>query len=312
MTFKIDEILGFLDRSGITCEYRGDKDASITGFCSLNKVKKNSITWIKHIESFDLSTLPTDYNLAVVTGLFDSLQTNGLNFIIVSNPKEAFFSILNHFFKAKDEQGISPTAIVKTDRLGKNVRIGHNSFLCEDVTVGDNVVIGNNVSIECRCEIGSNTQISSGTVIGNSGFGYYKSGGCYSQVPHFGGVSIGSDVTIGANTVIDRGTLDDTVIGDNTKIDGHVFIGHNVIIGKRCLIICGSQLCGSSEIGDDSYIAPHSVIMNQVKVGKHCMVGMGTVLGASLPDGYVANGNPVKTRKVDYELLLQVSSGWKK
>jgi len=295
MKLNVRDITAFLEKEKYKYEYQGKDDFEIVSFCQLSNLKHNSITWIKKIEEFDLQLINKNMNLLIVANSTVDNDISGYNIICCDNPKEIFFSILNKFFAKPDEPFIATTAVVETDKIGKNVAIGHHCYVAKDVTIGNNVVIRNNVSIECKAEIGDRTIINSGVVIGTDGFGYYKTeSGTNIKVTHFGGVKIGKDVEIGANTCIDRGTLGDTIIEDNVKIDNLCHIAHNVHIGARTYVIALSMIAGSCKIEEDVHIAPGAMIMNQLTVGKNSLVGMGAVVTKNVETNKVVAGVPAK------------------
>lgn len=284
-------------------EYKGEP-ICVDKFCSLNKTEQNSITWIKSGSKVDVSTIPYADTLLFIADRNDlNIFTSEHHFILCNSPKEIFFQILKEFFVKKSESVIQSDSVVCTNKIGKNVTIGHHCYIDSSVTIGDGVVIGNNVSIECPTVIGDNTRISSGVVIGADGFGYYrKEDMCYEHVPHFGGVIIGKNVDIGANACIDRGTIDNTIIEDNVKIDNLCHVAHNVVIEKNALIIALSLLGGSSKIEENAYIAPGAIVRNQIVVGKNSIVGMGSVVLKDVEEGQVVAGVPAKTIKFSGKL----------
>lgn len=297
MNIKIKEILDFLDNRELEFDYYGEEGLIIKDFCSLNNLKNHSITWLKNANAFENYNFGDKDNLLIVSNSIENVEKyKNISFIFCNNPKEVFFSILNGFFKGKEYWNfISPSSIVETKSIGKDVYIGHNSYISNEVTIGDNVVIKNNVSLEGKVHIGDNTIIHSGVVIGTDGYGYFQNEeGKNIKVPHYGGVIIGENVEIGANTCIDRGTLDDTIIGDNVKIDNLCHLAHNVIIKRNCSVIALSMIAGSVVLEEDAYIAPGAMVMNQVRVGKNSLVGLGAVVVKDVEDNKVVAGVPAK------------------
>jgi len=295
MKTSIFEILTFLTDENYKYEFSGNTSLVVEGFCPLSELKPGSITWIKDIAKFDLTTVADPNVLLFVTGktTFDH-DVSGYNLIITDNPKVIYFEILNRFFvQPYRASGIAPTSVIETKKIGSNVSIGHNCYICEDVKIGDNVTIKNNVVIECPTRIGNDCYIESGVIIGTSGYGYYTGDeNRPKKVPDFGGVIIGNRVSIGANTCIARGTLSDTIIGDDVKIDNLCHIAHNVRIGTRSYIIALSMLGGSCIVEEDAYIAPGAMIMNQTTIGRKSLVGMGAVVTKSIEENKVVVGVP--------------------
>lgn len=292
---EISNILEFLEKQRIIVEYVGEKSTIISNYSSLDDLKDNSITWIKTLDNLSKIQSKTGLNIVIVTTkeIAEHIETG--NVLIVDYPKMVFFQIISNYFVKKEVKGISPTAIIKTVKIGENVSIGDYCHIGEEVTIGNNVTIMNSVNIECPTVIGNNCIISSGVIIGTNGFGYYKDmEGNNTLVPHTGGVVIGDNVDIGANTCIDRGTINNTVIGDFTKIDNLCHIAHNVQIGKNVFIIANSMIGGSAVLEDNVYVAPGVKVMNQVHMKRNAFAGMGAVVNKDVDENKVVAGIPAK------------------
>lgn len=284
---NIQEILSLLESRGIDFSYSGDHVFEIVSFSSIKEPKPRTITWIKS-EDYLIFLDKADCNLKEILlvapdNLKDRLEKT--NVIFCRQPKQVYFTVLNHFFAPKDEEEFrGKNSVIETDIIGKNVRIGHNCFVGRDVEIGDNAVIGNNVCIESRVKIGAYANIGSGTIIGERGFGFYEdSEGRHREVPHLGGVVIGEYTEIGANTCIDRGTVEDTVIESHVKIDNLCHISHNVHIEKNVVIVASTMISGSVYIEKDVYIGSSCVIRNQIRIGEKAFIGMGAVVGKDVP-----------------------------
>lgn len=290
------KILEYLNKHGVEYTFIGKDDLSVEGFCSLSELKSGCLTWIRDVNSYDVSKLSGFTNLLVICNE-PYVEIVG-NFILTQNPHSIYFSILTEFFcktQQKKHSYIAASSIVETQNIGKNVNIGQHCYIGRDVEIKDNVTIMNNVSIECRAVIGNNTFINSGVVIGMDGYGYFDDiQGNHARVPHLGGVFIGDNVEIGSNTCIAKGCLGDTVINDDVKIDNLCHIAHNVVIGKRSKIIALTMLGGSSIIGEDVWVAPSVAVRNQTTVGKHSLVGMGAVVTRDVEPNKVVAGVPAK------------------
>lgn len=291
---SVKDIMNYLENENI--EY-GCSEISIielNGCCSLNHVVKNSITWLKEGIMIERDTVTQNNLLLITTNANRNSFIDVPNVVFVDEPKRIFFKLVNHFFVNNSERKISNNACVETDKIGKNVSIGHFCYIGRETIIGNDVVIGNNVTIECPTFIGDNAIIHSGVVIGTDGYGYYLEDDIQQKVPHLGGVRIEKNVEIGANTCIDRGTIDDTFIGENAKIDNLCHIAHNCIIEKNSMVIALSMLGGSSHLGENSYLAPGCMIMNQKKVGVNSVVGMGSVVINDVEDNKVVVGVPAR------------------
>lgn len=296
MNLTIGDICSCLQCEQKNYQYFGKESLMVTGYCSLNNIKPNSITWIKHIDLYDITKLSKEYDMLIVTEQAEPSRFDGYNVIVCANPKEIFFGILEAFFAKKEIASIESDSYVETTNIGKNVSIGHHCHISKNVVIGDDVVIHDNVIIKSQTVIGSRTIINAGVVIGTDGYGYYTdSDGKHHKVPHFGGVTIGSDVEIGANTCIDRGTLDNTIIGNNVKIDNLCHIAHNVQIGNNVLLIALSMIAGSAIIQNNVYIAPCAAIMNQIVIEEDAFIGMGAVVTKNVEKNKVVTGFPART-----------------
>lgn len=299
----IKQIMAFLsDKQHDVC-YMGEEDADITGFCPLDQLKDHCLTWVRDTGRLDTDRFRDFSRMLIIldaAGL-EAARLKGLRIISCKNAKEVFFDILNRFFYEEEARRIAPGAVVETERIGKNVAVGHHCYIGKDVTIEDDVIIKNHVVIECKAHIGRGSIIHSGVVIGADGFGYYKDrNGSSVKVPHFGGVQIGRETEIGANTCIDRGTLGDTVIGDYVKIDDLCHIGHNARIENNVYVIALSAVGGSAVIQEGAYIAPGVMIKNQVTVGENTAIGMGSTVTKDIGANRIAAGAPqVKSMQVN-------------
>jgi UDP-3-O-[3-hydroxymyristoyl] glucosamine N-acyltransferase len=297
---KIYQIIEYLKSDGYVATYAGDADLNVEGFCSLSNLKKNSITWIKDFNKYNIDEIDENLRLLIVTNEKYSGDKN-YNVISHSSPKSVFFSILNKFFLKQSKSEIAPDSTVLTDRVGENVSIGHNCFVGADVKIGKGTVIKHNVVIESPAEIGENCVIESGTVIGSAGYGYYKdAANRQRKVPDFGGVRIGNRVEIGANSCVDRGTLGDTTIGDDVKIDNLCHIGHNVQIAENCCVVASSMIAGSSVLEKEVYIAPGVLILNQITIGEHSFVGIGSVAIKNVEKNKAVFGIPARALRDNF------------
>lgn len=295
MMVYVNEILGYLTDIGIRAHYYGKRDLQIEGFSSVSDMKARTVTWLRKYDQNCIIAIQGLSNMLLVTTQEVYGYVERGNVLVVERPKMCFFEIIKQFFLEKKTGEISKTAVVKTDKLGRNVCIGEHCTIGEDVIIGNNVIIKENAQIEGVVEIGDNTIISPGVVIGSDGFGYYRDiKGRNTAVPHVGGVKIGTHVDIGANTCIDRGTINDTVIGSYTKIDNLCHIGHNVQIGYNVFIIALSMIGGSAIIEDEVYVAPGVKIMDHITVGKNAFIGMGAVVTKDVGENDVVAGVPAQ------------------
>jgi UDP-3-O-[3-hydroxymyristoyl] glucosamine N-acyltransferase LpxD len=298
LNINIRRILDYLTSVNITYDFVGNDQVTIQHYSSLKNIKDKSITWVKNVDNFDISSLNNNSDLLVVSNNINDIGplSGKVSFIFCDNSKEVFFTIVKQFYiEYEYKKYISPNSIIECELLGENIYIGHNCYIGKEVVIHDNVVIKHNVTIEGKVIIGKKSIIHSGVVIGTDGYGYFKnSEGIDSKVPHSGGVIIGEEVEIGANTCIDRGTMDNTFIGNHVKIDNLCHIAHNVIIEENCNLVAHSIICGSVVVKKNSYIAPGAIIKNQLTIGENSLIGLGAVVVRDVEDNKVVAGNPAK------------------
>lgn len=288
----VEDILAFLRAKEIAFEYKGNSRLTISGFSALDEYIEGTITWVKAEEKWKHKSVIT---LAIVQkGVILPIE----NQIICESSKEAFFSIIEHYFEDEEKtEGTigNGTVIGKNVLLGKNVCIGNNCSITGNVEIGDNTVISDNVVIRNHVIIGSGCQIQALAVIGEDGFGYYEDDyHVKTMIRHHGGVRIGNNVFIGSHVNIARGTLTDTVISNGVKIAPSTHIGHNNQIGENAVVIC-SQLYGSVQLGYNSYVVG-SIIRNQSAVGQNAVVGMGSVVTKNVEENCVVYGVPAEVK----------------
>ena len=298
----IKDIIEFLALQKMEFGVKGNQTMWIDGYSALNSLLDRKISWIKYWTKDGIKKLEGKKATVIIGRFTDAIEPEGENcFILCENPKMCFFEILNEFFYKKRDEGISKTAVIQTNNIGKECSIGEFSVLGEEVTLGNNVKIGNHVTLQGKVTIGNYSVIESGVIIGKPGFGFYHDQeGHMKRVPHLGGVTIGDFVEIGANTCVDSGTMDDTIIGDYCKIDNLCHIGHNVQLGHDVMVVTGSAICGSCIIGDGSYISPGAVIKNQTCVGEKSFIGMQTAVIKNMKSDSSVFGVPGKPFKREY------------
>lgn len=289
----IRELLEYLDKNKVDYEFIGKPNDTINGFSSITKYKEDTITWIKNTDILINNKITTlNIRLVVLNNSVNEFK-KFKNAIVVNNPKNVFFMILEEFYSHKIKYGIGKNNIIsKSAKIHSNIYIGNNCIIGDNVEIEEGTIILNNVVISENVKIGKYCTIKSGAIIGEIGFGYSANEKNESiRVPHFGGVIIGDNVDIGANTTIERGTIDDTIIKRGTKIDDLCQISHNVIIGENANIITHTCIFGSAKIGNNCYIST-SLIRNQLVIGDNVIVGMGSVVVKNIEDNEVVYGNP--------------------
>ena len=134
----IQEILHFLEAEKKEAVYQG-RSVEIDSFSDIQKMDDHSIIWIKNKEYLTEDAkkrLQKHQNILVVcTEKTDDME----NCIITPNPKEVYFSILKHFFQKEQKRTIDRSAVVCTDKIGKNVNIGPLCYVGEEVEIAEDV-----------------------------------------------------------------------------------------------------------------------------------------------------------------------------
>jgi UDP-3-O-[3-hydroxymyristoyl] glucosamine N-acyltransferase len=187
--------------------------------------------------------------------------------------------------------------------LGRGVRLGDRCRLAEGVSLGDGVTVGEDTIIGPRAvcypevQVGSRAVIKAGAVIGGPGFGYLSGPAGHSRIPHVGGCILEDEVEIGSNSCVDRGSVDDTVIGRGTKIDNLVHVGHNVRIGRRCLLMAGVGIAGTTHIGDDVILAGHVGVTDHLEIGNRARIGAKSAVFGDIPAGASFSGHPARPHR---------------
>lgn len=304
---KANEIINVLVKEGFDCKVECLSDIDIKGFSSMFHYKPDTVTFIVPERSFtEFQDSFVNTNIAfIIIGKKEPINERFQSVIRVSDPRKAFFTVVEKCFDVGDDEeitGISsnPEVYSKNSyispkaKIGKNVKIGIGCVIEGDVVIGDNTEIHHHVVIRNKTHIGSRCVIHSGVIIGEYGFGYtVDKYGKKTMIKHYGGVSIEDDVHIGDNSIIIRGAIDDTIISRGVKINTLAHIAHNDFIGEDTIITSPIHVCGSVNIGKNCHIAG-STIRNQRSVGDCSTVGLGAVVVKDIPDHTVVVGNPAK------------------
>jgi len=187
--------------------------------------------------------------------------------------------------------------------LGRGVRLGDRCRVAEGVSLGDGVTVGEDTTIGPRAvcypdaRIGNRVVIKAGAVIGGPGFGYRATRAGHDRIPHVGGCILEDEVEIGSNSCVDRGSVDDTVIGAGTKLDNLVHVGHNVRIGRRCLLMAGVGIAGSTHIGDDVILAGHVGVTDHLVIGDRVRIAAKSAVFGDIPAGAAFSGHPARPHR---------------
>lgn len=297
MSISVKDIAAFLVSKNIKHEIYGDFNVLIHGFCPLNSLQDNCITWIRNLKKISFDDFRSHKNIILFAENTSQKIDVDLTIVYVDNVQKTFFEVTEHFFghlnPDRRQAVIEKTSVVESDNIGEGVYIGHHTFIDREVSIGNHVTIMHNVTIQGKVEIGDDSFIESGTVIGACGFGYVKDDmGKPKLVPHYAGVKIGKEVHIGANNTIIRGCLGDTIIEDYVKTADLVCISHNDVIKSGALLTCGVMIAGSTTVGENTWLAPGAVINNAVDIGDDSYVGIGSVVLKKVKPGRRVFGVP--------------------
>src|SRR5689334_15713276 len=126
---------------------------------------------------------------------------------------------------------ISKLAVVETNQIGRNVKIGEFCVIRDGVILGNDVTIHPNVIIESGVTIGDGVEIFPGTYIGKIPKGAGATARPIEFIPQ---ITIGDNCAIGPNAVIyyDVTIGDSTLLGDGASLREQVRIGHHCLISR--------------------------------------------------------------------------------
>ena len=102
---------------------------------------------------------------------------------------------------------------------------------------------------------------------------------------------------IGSNTCVDRGSVNDTVIARGAKLDNLVHVGHNVRIGRRCLLMAGVGVAGSTKVGDDVILAGHVGVTDHLIIGDGARIAAKSAVFGDVPAGASFSGHPARPHR---------------
>jgi len=298
----------------------GNDDIYIKGPCSIQRGKKDCISYIK--DNNYLKYLKNTLASAIIIDQTVKIPNNNEKTLLkVENAALAFIDFLNFYNRKINKKDIrtviyESAEIDNSATIGKNVYIGSNVVIGKSVIISDNVIIESNCSIEEKSVIGKNSiiqsnvviyrstilgencKIKAGTIIGGLGFGIITDKqGYHHRIPHVGNVNIGNNVIIGSNCTIDRGTIDNTIIYDGTNLDNQVHVGHNVNIGNNCLICAQVAIGGSTKIHNNVMIGGQAGIIDNLVVEDHAIIGPRSYVIKSVSKNSYVSGNPARNHK---------------
>jgi len=212
--------------------------------------------------------------------------------IVVSDPKAAYITACEYFYKDKSEEpqtaDVHPSATI-----GAGTKIFRGAVIKAGVVLGKNCVVREN-AVVMHTIAGDNVEISEGAVIGSAGFGWHSGAFGHRRMPQLGRVILGDNVSVGSNSCIDRGAGADTEVGAGTKIDNLVQIGHNCKIGKNCIFAGMSGVAGSTVIEDWVLVGAQAGISGHIRIGAGSQISAQTGVMQNLEPKSIVGGTPAQ------------------
>jgi UDP-3-O-[3-hydroxymyristoyl] glucosamine N-acyltransferase len=274
----------------------GESDISINTIGSPDNCSKDSIIFIKSLNSSDLESKVKNCNAGLIlANQYTNIKKNQA-LLICDDPLAFFIKACSFLFTSNENSSIHTTAVISSEVvISKSVTIGPNTIVENGVYIESNCMIGANCFIGRNTKILKNTIIQNNTTIGSVGLGFhFDRNGNRLFFPHFGAVILGENVIIGSGCVLVRGQLSDTRIETGSRIGNLVNIGHNCTIGENSSISSGTTVAGGAHIGKNCQIGVGVVINSKIVLGDNSIIGMGTVLTKSLPNYSSVFGNPAR------------------
>jgi UDP-3-O-[3-hydroxymyristoyl] glucosamine N-acyltransferase len=296
----------------IDAEIAGNSDVLLTGINEIHKVEKGDFVFVDHPKYYD-KCLNSEAD-AIIINSKEVVIPEGKAILVVSDPFEAYLSIVNHFKPfVKQETAISADAVI-----GEGTLIMPQVFIGHDVVIGNNCIIHPNVSLLANTRIGNNVVIQSGTVIGSDAFYYNTKKNrdvWYKRMQSCGSVVIEDDVEIGAGCTIDRGVTSETRIGRGTKMDNMVHIGHDTNLGKNCLLAAQVGIAGGVIVEDGVTIWGQVGVSKTLTIGANAVIMAQSGVPSSIEGGKIYWGTPVEEASIKKRELVwikRIPALWKK
>ncbi|HEX8358311.1 MAG TPA: UDP-3-O-(3-hydroxymyristoyl)glucosamine N-acyltransferase [Segetibacter sp.] len=290
----------------------GNTAAQATGINEIHRVESGDLCFVDHPKYYDKCLNSAADFIIINTEDVPIPARKAL--LVVSDPFEAYLTIVNHFRPfIPSDKSISSTAVI-----GEGTVIMPNAFIGNHVTIGNNCVIHPNVTILDYTQVGNNVIIQAGTVIGSDAF-YYNSKKDrevkFKKMQSCGQVVIEDFVEIGAGCTIDRGVTSETRIGKGTKMDNLVHIAHDVVIGKNCLFAAQVAIAGGTILKDGVTLWGQVGLSKTLTIGNNVTVLAQSGVGKNLEDNTVHWGSPSEdalTKKKELIWVKRIPELWKK
>lgn len=277
-------------------------------FKSIGNISQNKIKQLAFVESEKYLPLLLEcpnISCIVTTEEIAAAVPDSLGVLVSNNPRISFYQIHNFLAQKTAFYGIpTPTFISRSSKIHPRAYVAESN-----VKIGERCYIGPNAMILENSILEDDIIVRAGSIIGTEGFRFERIGNEILPIMHAGGVLIHRGVEIQANSCIATAKFggDFTEIGEYTKIDNLVHIAHNVVIGKRCAIIAGAIVAGSTVVGDDVWIGPNACISDQLRVGNNSFITMGSIVTKDVPSGQRVTGNFAIDHRKFIEFLKSIA-----
>ncbi|HJV20986.1 MAG TPA: UDP-3-O-(3-hydroxymyristoyl)glucosamine N-acyltransferase [Sediminibacterium sp.] len=296
----------------IHAEVAGNATATVFGINEIHKVEKGDLVFVDHPKYYD-TCLNSSADFIIINTKAVTIP-EGKTILIVSDPFEAYLTIVRHFRPfIPAQQSISDDLVI-----GEGSVVMPNTFIGKQVKIGKNTIIHPNVTLLDHTEIGDNVVIQSGTVIGGDAF-YYNTKKdrelWFKKMLSCGNVVIEDGVEIGAGCMIDRGVTAETRIGKGTKMDNMVHIGHDVTVGKNCLFAAQVGIAGGTVIEDGVTLWGQVGVSKTLTIGANAVVLAQSGVPSSLAGGKTYFGYPAEDASIKRRELVwikRIPELWKK
>jgi len=277
-----------------------NKNSIILGSSPIQSSKKGDITFciFDDLRGIKLISASKASLIICPSKLKSKLSKKKSSLVFVKNPRLSFLRIIKKITLNQNTPGIHSSAIVESQKIGKNVHIGPFTYVAKNVTIGNNVTIHGHVNINNNTTIGNNVIIQPSAVIGADGISPQRNEhGMLEKFIHLAGVILEDNVEIGSNTSIMRGSLENTIIGKGTVVAHLVNVGHQVCLGKNCFVTSQVTLGGKSTIGEETFVGIGAQIRDGIKIGKKVYIGMGSIVRDNVPSYTMVAGSPARKLK---------------